>query len=503
VVSATLGEKKLESWVGSTSLGFIMRIRTFVFVSSLTLFAAASACQSNSSGEAPASGASGVGGHAATGGAGGQGAAGHGSSAGAAGNASGAANAGAAGEVGGSAGGAAGSGAGPSGGSGGSSAGTNSGGSSGSSESGGTNAEGGSAEAGAGGASGSGAQTAREFAYVSGLFAGVFVCSVDPVDGTPNLFQTAAIGSKQAIGVTTDPSQRFVYVTTGTGIDVYRISADGNLPSTPASSAPGVGLPAIEPSGRFLYAVADSTIVVNQIDAASGALSAVGDPVVFGKAPNFAVPTFLAADPTGNFLYVSSGEPGLRGYRIDQTSGTLSELPDSPFGATGLPAGDGVQTGAIIFKPTGDFLYTGGALLNTGGALNAFAIEKASGKLTLVTGSPFSLDLDADDYNTNMAMDPQGQYLYVTSAFQREHVSGFKIDPVSGALDPVPGSPLQVPSPYGIAIDPSGRFVYVGTDSGQTAVYRIRRSDGGLTKHPDSPFQFGGLQPEISFAALR
>jgi len=478
-----------------------MSIRHWILASSLTLIAAASACQSSNSGEGPASGAAGVGGRAAA--SGGQNAAGHAPSVGAAGSSSGAANAGTAGVGGASAGGTLGSGGGPSGGSGGSSAGADNAGNSGSSESEGATAGGGNANAGDGGASGSGGQTAPEFAYVSGLFAGVFVCSVDPLAGTPKLLQASALGNKQALGVTTDPSQRFVYVTTGDGIEVYPIGADGNLPSAPASSVQGAGLPAIEPRGRFLYAGSDTSIVVYETDPATGALSAVGAPVLVGKPPDFAAPTFLAVDPTGNFLYVSSGEPGLRGYRIDQTSGALSELAGSPFGATGLPAGDGLQTGAIIFKPSGDFLYTGGALLNTGGALNAFAIEKASGKLTLVNGSPFSLDLDADNYNTNMAMDPQGEYLYVTSAFQREHVSGFKINPVSGALEQVPGSPLQVPSPYGIAVDPSGRFVYVGTDSGQTVVYAIRRSDGGLIEHPNSPFQFGGLQPEISFATLR
>jgi 6-phosphogluconolactonase (cycloisomerase 2 family) len=476
-------------------LRLIMSIRNLILASSLTLVVAASACQSTSSGDAPVAGASGAGGRAT--GSGGQGAA---ASAGAAGTAGSAANAGAAGEFGGaSAGGALGSG-GASAGSGGASAGADDGGRSGSSESGGATADGGSPDD--GGASGSGAQTAREFAYVSGLFAGVFVCAVDPRAGTPQLFQTAAIGNKQAVGVLTDPLQRFVYVTTSGGIEVYRIAADGNLPSPPASSTPGVGLPTIEPSGRFLYAASGTSIAGFEIDAATGALSAVGEPVPVGVPPDFASPTFLAADPTGNFLYVSSGKPGVRGYRIDRNSGALSELAGSPFGATGLPAGDGLQTGAIVFKPSGDFLYTGGALLNSGGALNGFAIDRASGKLTLLAGSPFSFDLDADDYNTNMAMDPQGEYLYVTSAFQREHVSGFRIDQVSGSLEQVPGSPLQVPSPYGIAVDPSGRFVYVGTDSGQTAVYAIRRADGGLIKHPDSPFQFGGLQPEISFATL-
>ena len=375
----------------------------------------------------------------------------------------------------------------------------------------GTSGEGGSVgggganggEAGAdNGEAGSSGQIQREFAYFSGLFKGVTICELDltsgPTGGTPHVLPSSPIGSKQAIALAVDPAQRLLYLATQGGhLDSYRIAADGSLPATPTSSiqTPN-GVPAIEPKGRFLYGVGTG-IQSYKIDAASGALSAIGEAIAVGSSS----PEYVAADPTGNFVYVSqSGEQGLRGYRIDQTSGALDELTGSPFGAAGLPVGDSLLGGAIVFKPSGDFLYTTGAGPNAG-ALNAFAIEAGTGKLSLVTGSPFSLDLGSDLNASNIAMDPQGQYLYVTSAFLTRHVSGFAIA-ADGTLKPVPGPVLTTASPYSVGVDPSGRFVYIGDDSGNNAVYALTRANGKLVEIMSSPFLFGGLQPEVAFAVV-
>ncbi len=473
-----------------------MTLRHKFLMSSLIALAAVSACQSNTTGDTPpgtgGAGAGGVGASGATqrGGASGQGTGGQPRGGGA-----GAAHAGTSGEAGGSdAGGSAGLGG---------SVGNSTGGMVDAGSSGAMSAESGSAnggEAGAAGEAGAG-QSPNEFAYASGLFSGVFVCSVDPVNGAPNVHSGSPMGSKHALGIAVDPSQRFVYVGGDDGhIDTYPIAADGSLPAAPSSTLTNAGfIFTIEPKGHFLYAAGSTSVDTYEIDSGTGALSPIGTPLHVGEAPDFEIPTYLAVDPTGNFLYLTHAAPGLRGYRINRTSGELSELAGSPFGVTGQP--DAVRTGAIAIKPSGDFLYTAGALLNSGGALNGFKIEAGTGKLSLLDGSPFSLDTDADDYNTNIAMDPQGRYVYVTSAFQRSHLSGFNIL-TDGTLQEVPGSPLVTSSPYSVAVDPSGRFVYVGSDSGRTSVFSLIRSNGKLNELMTSPFLFGGLQPEIAFAKL-
>jgi len=350
------------------------------------------------------------------------------------------------------------------------------------------------ADGGEAGEAGSSGQSEREFAYFSGLFSGVTACALElgnaSTAGTPHVLQTVV--SKHAIALTTNPTQPFLYVATDDGhIDGYRIAADGTLPALPTSSVqtPSGSLAiTIDPKGRFIYA--DGTDIYGYaIDPVTGALSAIDGPRPPGG-------SYVAADPTGNFVYVSG--QGLRGYRIDPNSGALKELEGSPFGTTDLPDED-VVGGAIIFKPSGDFLYTSGMQGN--GALNGFSIDAGSGKLELVAGSPFTRELDSDFNATDIAMDPKGQYLFVTS-FRTSHLSGFKIL-ADGSLTAVPGPPQQTFSPYAVGVDPSGRFVYVASDSGENGVYALARTDGRLEQIMNSPFMFGALQPEVSFAVVR
>jgi 6-phosphogluconolactonase (cycloisomerase 2 family) len=255
----------------------------------------------------------------------------------------------------------------------------------------------------------------------------------------------------------------------------------------------------LDPQGRYLYVGSSSgrAIYAFQIDSASGALTAAGEPLPVGDAPDFTPPAFIATDPSGQFVYVTqSFTQGLRGYRIDPSTGALVELAGSPFATSGLPAGDNVIGGGIVFKPTGDFLYT------SGGGLNAFSIDPTNGALTLLPGSPFTLDVQSDASAPNIAMDPAGEYLYVTRFLLTNHISGFAINEATGALTPVPNSPLDGDAPYSIAVEPSGRFVFIGDDLPTTSVYSLTRSTGALTELAHSPFAFGGLEPKFAFATL-
>jgi len=61
--------------------------------------------------------------------------------------------------------------------------------------------------------------------------------------------------------------------------------------------------------------------------------------------------------------------------------------------------------------------------------------------------------------------------------------------------------PIQGNAPYSIAVDRTGRFVFVGVDGPTLAAYRIARSSGFLTPVAGSEFPFGGLEPKIVFAS--
>ena len=467
------------------SFAFPLKQRSALF--SLLGMLAVAACESSSDDSSPAAG-----GNATTGGRGGTTAQGGGAHAGA--GAAGAAHAGSAGSLAGGNAGQAGSK--PDAGGAGGDAGVGN-------EAGAVNEAGAAGNAGAAGEGGAPPSTGREFVYVSRILGGILSCSID-ADGAPALLPGGPIRpAGHATSLAVDPSQKFVYVgDEDNHVYVFRIGADGSLPAEPSSSVATpdnpIGL-AIEPKGRFVYVASDqgTAIYTFAIDTESGALTAVGEPLLVGDEPDHSAPAFIAAEPSGHFVYISQrAEQGIRGYEIEQASGALSELDGSPFAATGLPDGDNLFGGAIVFKASGDFAFT------SGGALNAFSLDPDSGKLTLVEGSPFTLDVQSDQNAPNLAIDPQGKYVYATHFLANNHVSGFKIDPQNGKLEAVPDSPITALAPYSVGVGPSGRFVYVGEDLPEMSVYRLSRQTGAMTPLPDSPFMFGGLEVKLAFAVL-
>jgi len=293
--------------------------------------------------------------------------------------------------------------------------------------------------------------------------------------------------------VSVDPAQRHLYVLDlRHKLDVFAINTDGTLVATPISSTPIPGSPvtlALDPKGHFAYVGTQTEepktlILAFKIDATTGALSSAGADLELGGAPSY-----VAIDPTGRFAYVTESTGfGIAGYAIDQATGLLAPIDPVPFG------GNAVFGGAIAFRPDGKFLYT------AGNGLNAFAIDGTTGKLERVEGSPFNASVSSDPTATNLAIEPRGKFLYATQFVGGSRVFGFSIDGASGKLSPVPGGALSLSVPYCVAVEPSGRFLYVGRDDGKLSVLAVKRNDGSLTEIDGSPIERGGLQPELAFA---
>jgi len=99
-------------------------------------------------------------------------------------------------------------------------------------------------------------------------------------------------------------------------------------------------------------------------------------------------------------------------------------------------------------------------------------------------GSPF-LTASRPDI---MAIDPTGRFLYVPST-TLDNVWVHAIDADSGVLTPVPGSPFPAgTTPNAVAVDPSGQFVYVSNyQSSNVSGYVIDPGSGALTPISGSP----------------
>ena len=115
---------------------------------------------------------------------------------------------------------------------------------------------------------------------------------------------------------------------------------------------------------------------------------------------------------------------------------------------------------------------------NGGKHISGYTINPSTGALTAIAGSPFA----AGTRPRSVAVDPSGKFAYVAN-FGGDTVSGYTINP-SGALTAIAGSPFAAGSrPVSVAVDPSGKFavtrpargVYI-TNAGSKSVSVINPS---------------------------
>lgn len=119
------------------------------------------------------------------------------------------------------------------------------------------------------------------------------------------------------------------------------------------------------------------------------------------------------------------------------------------------------------------------------GSLSAFTVNPATGQLRhngyqLVGSSPQSV-----------AVEPRGKYAYVANS-DSSSISAFAIDG-TGRLTAIAGSPfMDSGNPLSIAIDPTSSFLFTANSgSGNVAAYSIEPSTGALSEIPGSPFAAG------------
>jgi hypothetical protein len=168
-------------------------------------------------------------------------------------------------------------------------------------------------------------------------------------------------------------------------------------------------------------------------------------------------------------------------FAINPRSGALTPVQGSPFAAGTNPLG-------VAISPNGKFAY----VVNYNSAnVSVFAINASTGALKQVKGSPFSVR----HFPTAEAIDPTGKFAYVThedsEPYQHDgHIDGYGIDKRGGALRTLKGTRKETGDvPAGVAIDPSGKFVYVVNYASQTvSAFAITASTGALSNVQGSPF---------------
>ena len=322
--------------------------------------------------------------------------------------------------------------------------------------------------------------------------------------GSPINYVASASSSSCAKGISA------IQIYTAPGVNAYTIHANQlntniNLPKGTYQTVVqawdkcgGVGKTAVNITvskinfapPRFLYATEFKAGKVTEyvVNPLTGAIS----PTSQGWAWTHWGPVDLASDYWGNRLYVANqGSHDVSAYAINRSNGNLTQTPGSPFMLPGIGR-------RVAVVPSGKFVYatsTGGSGGQSG--INAFVVQ-SDGSLKPVAGSPFDSSVVGP-----LAITPNGKYLYASE--DQNKIAGFEIDATSGALTPLPGSPFLAPaypgctqfctvSPTDLSVDRTGNYLY-GSQSAQDAVagFKIDPTTGTLTNLPGSPYAEGSF----------
>jgi 6-phosphogluconolactonase len=249
----------------------------------------------------------------------------------------------------------------------------------------------------------------------------------------------------------------------------------------------------------------NGSLVTAQIPASDMAAAGIAAVTVFNPAPgggssNTATltmvtggvsPQSVAVDPTGKFAYVANeGCPDLSGgsvsmYTIDPTTGALTSIGSmvaAPVGPDDVPH-------SVVVDPTGKFAYVANWSDLTG-SVSMYTINATTGALTSTetiqapcAPSPGSCS------PWSVAVDPSGKFLYVANegGFAPTSVSMYSIDATTGALTSL-GLVASGGRARSVAVHPSGKFAYVTDvsssfpgESDNVSMYAINTTTGTLT----------------------
>ncbi len=290
-------------------------------------------------------------------------------------------------------------------------------------------------------------------------------------DGTPSLKDSVTLADTP-VSVSVNAAGTYLFVVSGTTtatLTVYPLSkgAIGSIADQQSLTIPGFATDTIVPTGvtalannNQVYVTAYDRSAYNPGGTTSstanpgwlfgfnvgsgGALTAVlGNPYRAGVKPSA-----LVADPTSRFVYVTDfASNHLIGYTI-LSNGALSFLINGPFKT-------GSEPSSIAVDPRGKYLYVANSLDSS---VSAYIIDLATGTPSAavnVTGASIN---STDTQPMSIVVDPAlGRYVYTANQLGNS-VSGFRIDPNAGSLQPAQATPYptQAAKPAAIVSIPHG-----------------------------------------------
>jgi 6-phosphogluconolactonase (cycloisomerase 2 family) len=312
-----------------------------------------------------------------------------------------------------------------------------------------------------------------------------------------SVFGFALTASAQA------PAQQFVYTSapaTATSASLTGSQKNGqsgaltSVPGSPFADAHDSGSIAVDALGRFLFLLNpnDGTVSMFQVDSNSGALAEVaGSPFAIPPTINPSIapslPASLATEKTGQYLFVGYrngsvvGDGEVDEFSIDATRQQLVPVPTAATSTVSGPI-------AMASEPRGNALYAFLGFLDRNGSppatLNVYSINSVSGQLGLLGSG------GGTETARVMAVDPQGRFIYIGWGLNAGFFQGYQISPVDGSLSQ-PSTPLYSLGPNifptQMQIEAAGRYLYMNQSDLQLHMFSIDATSGALTEVSNSP----------------
>jgi 6-phosphogluconolactonase (cycloisomerase 2 family) len=285
-------------------------------------------------------------------------------------------------------------------------------------------------------------------------------------------------------GVAVHPSNKFVYVATDSsgcdcgnaGVVAFSVASNGSL--TPVSGSPfltsggNVAL-AMDPKGEYLY--------------------------------------------SAGFVSTTNTSGVICAFKINQTTGALTALPGSPYPIVPVSCTacwPSEQFNDLTTDRNGNFLIGPGYF---NGVIYVYRIDRSTGSLAEVPGSPF-VDEEPQPCEYCVGAAPnsvtvQGNngFVYVENQGQADNLVAYQLDAVTGALtmDSKTWGPLDWGNTGEIRADSSGSFVYTLGQLGQPGTpflmtgYMIDQANGSLTPVPGAPYPTWKSDPTTGIAVTQ
>jgi 6-phosphogluconolactonase (cycloisomerase 2 family) len=320
---------------------------------------------------------------------------------------------------------------------------------------------------------------------------------------------TPQVANTTPTGLALLPSRKFLYAINSRAntISIFSIANDGTLTQTAAPTPAGDGpnMAVIDPSGKYLLVTNNygNSVSVYSIDPGSGALSEVANSPFEANAN----PTQILITPSGQYVYVTNPGIGMV-TAFSFSNGVLTQVSGVPGGLPGSPYVSGAGASALAVDGSGRFLYVVNPSAsnpqpyqNTVGNISGFNIDPGTGALTPMLGSPF-YSTEGVTGPTAITVDLTGSFVFALTPGSSYSFWSFEIDSTTGELTAITSSPFSLAAGGLFALaDPTGDFLYVGSQSGKNiAAYTYNQNTGVPTAVSGSPFSIGAAPGMMVFS---